>query len=91
MLKREPEWIHSVVADVAVQARRPVIPSIQVGRAYLETPVTVDDFSRAIREALRPPSGGVVFWSWPALEDEPEKKAALKAALPARGSPRAPR
>jgi hypothetical protein len=38
--------------------------------------------SRSIREALRPPSGGVVFWSWQALEDEPEKKAALKAALP---------
>lgn len=55
------------------------------GKAYLETPVTVDEFSRSIRVALRPPSAGVVFWSWQALEDEPEKKAALETAL---GPPR---
>jgi hypothetical protein len=78
MLKRPPSWVHSVVADVAAQTKRPVVPSIQVGKAYLETPLSNDEFAEALRQALAPPSGGVVFWSWQALEDEPEKKAVLR-------------
>jgi len=81
MLKRPPAWVHSVVADVAAQTDRPVVPSIQVGKAYLETPLSVDEFAEALRQALAPPSAGVVFWSWQALEDEPDKKAVLRRLL----------
>jgi hypothetical protein len=57
------------------------IPSIQVGKAYLDTPLPTAEFAEALRQALAPPSRGVVFWSWQALEDEPEKKAVVRQLL----------
>lgn len=81
MLKRKPSWVRSVVEDFAAQVQVPVVPSIQVGKAYLETPFPAAEFAEAMREALAPPSAGVVFWSWQALEDEPEKKAVLRKRL----------
>jgi hypothetical protein len=44
----------------------------------------VDEFTRALDEALRPPSGGVIFWNWDALAKEPRKKAAAAARLAVR-------
>ena len=81
MVKQPPAWVHAVVEDIADVARRPVIPSIQVGKAYLETPLSVEEFSQSLKEALAPPSGGVVFWAWQAFEEEPEKKAAVQRVL----------
>jgi hypothetical protein len=81
MLKREPGWIHDVVEDVHSQSRGRVIPSIQVGNAYLSEKLSVETFGHALKEALRPPSEGVVFWNWDALAKEPEKKAAVAAYL----------
>jgi hypothetical protein len=84
MLKREPPWIHEVVEDVFAQAKGRVVPSIQVGNAYLAEALSVDEFTRALDEALRPPSGGVIFWNWDALAKEPRKKAAAAARLAVR-------
>jgi hypothetical protein len=81
MVKREPAWIHSVVEELAGQSACPVLPSIQVGKAYLESELTVEEFAESLREALRPPSKGVVFWSWDALEKEPLKKAVIRNLL----------
>jgi len=35
----------------------------------------------ALTEALKPPSVGVVFWNWDALDKSPEKKDAVRAAV----------
>jgi hypothetical protein len=74
MVKREPAWIHSVVNDIQSQAECPILPSIQVKEAYLEDRLTVREFRSSLAEALKPPSQGVIFWSWEALNAEPEKK-----------------
>jgi len=87
MLKRNPAWIHEVVEDAYSQSGGRVIPSIQVGNAYLSEKVSVEEFGEAMKEALRPPSGGVVFWNWDALAREPEKKAAVAAFLKSRPRP----
>lgn len=80
MVKQTPAWVHSVVEDIAGRVSRPVLPSIQVGTAYRTEPLPVEEFSAALAEALKPPSPGVVFWSWPAFEKEPAKREALRAA-----------
>lgn len=74
MVKREPPWIHSVVMDIHVEADCRILPSIQVKEAYLKERLTVEEFRASLTEALKPPSQGVVFWSWEALSSEPEKK-----------------
>jgi uncharacterized lipoprotein YddW (UPF0748 family) len=79
MLKRKPPWIHDVVDDVFSRTKRRVIPSIQVGNAYISDNLSVEEFREALEEALRPPSGGVVFWNWDALAKEPEKMAVVAA------------
>jgi hypothetical protein len=89
MVKREPVWIHSVVEELAGQAACPVLPCIQVGKAYLESELTTEEFKESLKEALRPPSKGVVFWSWEALEKEPSKKAVIRNLVESlkKGSP----
>jgi len=81
MLLRPPGWIHSVVADVSDWTQGQVLPSIQVDKAYIESDLSASEFKAALAEALKPPSKGVVFWNWDALEKSPEKKAAVEAAL----------
>lgn len=82
MLRREPTWIHSVVEEVSAASAAGVVPSIQVGEAYrLGEGFSVDEFESALREALRPPSDGVVFWSWEALAREPAKLRVARKVL----------
>jgi hypothetical protein len=81
MLKRDPPWISSVVGDVYEKTRSRIIPSIQVKEAYLPEVLLLSEFKDALAEALKPPSSGVVFWSWEALEQDPEKKDAIKDML----------
>ena len=88
MLKRNPPWIHEVVEDVYSKSKGRVIPSIQVGNAYLKENLSVKEFGEALEEALKPPSEGVIFWNWDALAREPEKKAALAAFLKSRRWPK---
>lgn len=81
MLKREPEWVHSVVEDLHKQSNSSILPSIQVNKAYLDTPLELLEFRRNLEEALKSPSAGVVFWSWQQLDDYPEKKEVIKSVL----------
>jgi len=84
MLKRKPPWIREVVEDVYSRTKGLVVPSIQVGNAYLSDKLSAEEFKEALEEALRPPSGGVIFWNWDALAKEPEKKAAVADRLKVR-------
>jgi hypothetical protein len=70
MLRRDAPWIGSVVADMDKRAPGRVLPSIQVYPYYIDQSFTAEDFRACLREALKPPSRGVVFWSWPMLEKE---------------------
>jgi hypothetical protein len=81
MLKRKPPWVHEVVEDAHSRTHGLIVPSIQVGNAYVTDGLSTEEFKEALEEALRPPSGGVIFWKWDALAKEPEKKSAVAARL----------
>lgn len=81
MLKRDPIWIQSVVADIYGQTQSRILPSIQVKEAYLEDVLSVDEFRECLDAALKTPSEGVVFWSWEALEQDPEKKIIIQETM----------
>lgn len=74
MVKQDLPWIHSIVEDIYLQTGSKVIPSIQVNKAYLDNELGLEEFEESLLEALKPPSGGVVFWSWEALKENPDKK-----------------
>ncbi len=74
MVKREPEWIHNIVVDFHKQSNSKILPSIQVNKGYLENELDPEEFEQSLRAALKPPSHGVVFWSWERLEEDPEKE-----------------
>ena len=79
MVRQTPAWIHDVVEDISAQAEgAPVLPSIQVAEAYVKEPLPAAEFEAALEQALKPPSIGVVLWSWDALSKSPEKQALLK-------------
>jgi len=73
MVRQDPPWIHSIVEDVYLQSGSQVLPSIQVDKAYLDTELGLVEFEQSLEEALKPPSQGVVFWSWPSLMKSPQK------------------
>jgi hypothetical protein len=73
MLKRDADWIASVVTEMDRKARGKILPSIQVYPYYIDDPFSVDDFRRCVDAALRAPSQGVVFFSWPLFEKDPER------------------
>jgi hypothetical protein len=82
MLRREPTWIHSVVQDLASSSTAKIVPSIQVKEAYrLQERLSSEEFESALREALRYPSSGVIFWSWAALAQEPAKQRIVREVL----------
>jgi hypothetical protein len=79
MVRQTSAWVHDVVADISAQTKgAPVLPSIQVSEAYIEDKLSADEFQTALEQALRPPSKGVVLWSWDALAKSPEKQAILR-------------
>ena len=81
MAKREPAWVRSVVEDIDSRTDSRVIPSIQVDKAYLDEPLTVEEFEENLREALKAPSRGVVFWSWESLDKDQGKKRVVQDIL----------
>jgi len=82
MLHRPPEWVASVVDDVARQASCAVLPSIQVATAYREGEVfEAAEFEACLRAALAPPSAGVVFWSWDHIEAEPGRAEIIRRVI----------
>jgi hypothetical protein len=87
MLHRPPDWIPSVVQNVAREGRCAVLPSVQVGVTYREGETfSVEEFEACVRAALAPPSAGVVFWSWDAIAAEPAKAEAIRRVLGPGGS-----
>jgi hypothetical protein len=78
MVKRKPEWINSVVNDIKEISGSKILPSIQVGTAYISDSLTVSEFEQCLTEALKEPSCGVVFWNWDALASEKEKFNVVK-------------
>lgn len=81
MVRRDPAWIHDVVEDISSRTGAPVLASTQVSEAYVEETLSPEEFRAAAAEALRPPSIGVVFWSWDALAKSPQKQALLRRLL----------
>ncbi|KPK96403.1 hypothetical protein AMJ80_00270 [bacterium SM23_31] len=77
MLKRETSWIHDVITDFFEQTHNQILPSIQVSKAYLQNDLTVEEFEGAIKQSLKIPSAGVVFWNWDAIAASPAKKAII--------------
>ena len=73
MLKRKPEWICSVVRDISRRSYKPVIPSLQVEKEYLETKVSDEEFRDSVNNGLKPPSSGIVIWNWETLMSCPGK------------------
>jgi len=73
MLRRDPEWIHSVVADMDREAPGKVLPSIQVYPFYIDYQFLPEDLLKGLESSLNAPSKGVVFWSWPLLNKDPER------------------
>ena len=86
MVRRTPAWVHAVAQDVYDRTHGRVLPSVQVDKAYIDDPYTLAQFKEAVTEALKPPSLGVVFWSWDALNKAPDRKEALKTVLGDSGS-----
>ncbi|MBK9388654.1 MAG: hypothetical protein IPN68_00170 [Bacteroidetes bacterium] len=70
MLGRDAEWISDVVSDMNNSVSGKVLPSIQVYPYYIEKSFTTQDFKRCVEESLKPPSRGVVFFSWPLFEKD---------------------
>jgi len=78
MVKQSPSWVHHIVEDIFMQTGGTVLPSIQVGKAYLETEFGLEEFRETVEAALQPPSSGVIVWSWERLIAEPEKADLFK-------------
>jgi hypothetical protein len=81
MVKCTPSWISSVVNDIYGRTQSKVIPSIQVKEAYLTEILTISEFRDSLVAALKSPSKGVIFWSWDALDKDPEKKDVIKDVI----------
>jgi len=84
MVKQPPAWIHGIVEDIFMQTGATILPSIQVGKAYLDTEFDLVEFRETVESALLPPSAGVVVWSWDHLIAEPEKADLFKDILKSR-------
>ena len=81
MVKREPTWIHDVTTDIFEQTNKQILPSIQVSKAYLQNDITVEEFKEAIKQSLKIPSAGVVFWNWDAIDASPAKKTIIQKLI----------
>ena len=82
MVMQSPEWVHEVVTDFNQQVPgTKILPSIQVRKAYLNTSIDETEFRNTLAESLKPPSAGVIFWSWEALEKSPEKVKIIRDYL----------
>ncbi len=81
MVKQSPAWVHHITEEMAGMSSLPVIPSIQVGLAYLDNGYGLDEFRETVEQALLAPSGGLILWSWERLAAEPEKAELFREIL----------
>lgn len=84
MVKQPPSWIHHIVEDHFIQSGGHILPSIQVGKAYLESEFGLEEFRETVEAALQSPSSGLVVWSWERLIAEPAKADLFKDIITAR-------
>ena len=78
MVGRDPAWVRDVVSDISSRTGAKVLASTQVSEAYVDQALPPEEFLAAAAEAIKPPSTGVVFWSWDALAGSPEKRVLLR-------------
>lgn len=81
MLKRDAVWISDVVTDMNKRAPGMILPSIQVYPYYIDRSFTAEDFKECVEEALKPPSRGVVFFSWPLFEKDPLRMEVVREGV----------
>jgi hypothetical protein len=81
MLKRNAVWIADVVADMNKRSPGMILPSIQVYPYYIDRQFTAADFKQCVKEALKPPSRGVVFFSWPLFEKDSSRMKVVKEVI----------
>jgi len=68
MVKQNSSWIHKIATEIQQISGKPVLPSIQVSRAYLNTKLESKEFYSALGNAGRAPSSGIILWNWKSLE-----------------------
>lgn len=78
MLMRDAAWIESVVKEFDSKSPDKILPSIQVYPAYIDDSFTVEDFRKCVDAAVREPSQGVIFFSWPLFEKDEERMNAVR-------------
>ncbi|HUX96237.1 MAG TPA: hypothetical protein VMV47_10940 [Bacteroidales bacterium] len=81
MLDRDAEWISDVVKDMDIRAMGKILPSIQVFPYYIDRSFTAADFRLCLEEALKPPSEGVVFFSWPLFEKDSARMEVVRKVV----------
>lgn len=81
MLNRDAVWISDVVKDMDNRARGMVLPSIQVYPYYIERSFTAEDFRLCLQESLKPPSRGVLFFSWPLFEKDSSRMEVVREVM----------
>jgi hypothetical protein len=86
MLKRDAAWITGVVSDMDSVAPGKILPSIQVYPYYFESSYTSKDLVQCIESALKAPSRGVIFFSWPLLVRDSSRMEAISGILGRNGS-----
>jgi hypothetical protein len=82
VLGHPPEWIGSVVRDIAWAAECPVLPAVRVsseGGDDGASPGTV--FEAVLRAALQDPSAGAVLHSWSDIEADPDRAETIRRVV----------
>jgi uncharacterized lipoprotein YddW (UPF0748 family) len=79
MVRQDPAWIHSVVGDIQRRAKARILASIQVSESDSKETVSSSLFKEYLKTALEPPSVGVVFWNWEALDQDAEKRRIVQS------------
>jgi len=81
MIKRPTSWIHEFCSWLDTQVDIPILPSIQVAKAYAEEEPALEAFTQAVNEAWKSPSSGIVFWNWEMLSRDSSKLEFVKAFI----------
>jgi hypothetical protein len=87
MLKRDATWIADVVDDMDKRATGKVLPSIQVYPYYIDRSFNNEDFKQCLEEAIKLPSRGVVFFSWPLFQKDSSRMEVVSGVLGRKTSP----
>ena len=72
----QPQWIHSVVHEIALETDGKVMPLVQ----SMDVPqqVTPEEFSTALKSGIRPPSQGVMVFHFEDMVQQPGKTKIVK-------------